>query len=54
MACMSNMATLKVETICVSDSVCDKFLERSIDLPIGILITLLNLPEIVNILKIKR
>ena len=53
MACMSNMTTVNIAN-CAGDSACDNVLERSIDLSIGILITLLNLPEVFNILKVKR
>ena len=48
------MTTVKIGTICAGDSAYDDFLERSIDLSIGILIALLNLAEIIIILKIKR
>ena len=54
MVFISNMTTVKIETICAGDSAYDDFLERSIDLSIGILKALLNLAEMIIILKIKR
>ena len=54
MVFISNITTVKIETICAGDSAYDDFLERSIDLSIGILIALLNLAEMIIILKIKR
>ena len=48
------MTTVKIGNICAGESAYDDFLERWIDLSIGILIALLNLAEIIIILKIKR
>ena len=54
MASVSNMTTVKIEAGCVGYSNDDEVLERSIDLSIGILMAILNIAEIIIILKIKR
>ena len=48
------MTAVKIEAGCVGYSDHDEVLERSIDLSIGILMAVLNIAEIVIILKIKR
>ena len=48
------MTTVKIETACVGQINDDEVLERSIDLSIGILMAILNIVEIVIILKTKR
>ena len=48
------MTTVKIEAGCAGYSNDDEVLERSINLSIGILVAVLNIAEIVIILKIKR
>ena len=54
MASISNKTAEEIESTYVGESNYGDVLERSIDLSIGILIGILNLVEIIIILKIKR